>query len=104
VKYLEVVYEDLARSNTVTHLFQLSYGFSPSSHMGFCGVAYAFPVIVAASEDCHIDAAWSAGCPALIGLFSTCLSVYLLLFYRSDWLANPIACASFPAEPSLFYI
>jgi hypothetical protein len=39
------------------------------------------------------------GVPALIGLFrpvcflsSTCLS----LFYRSDWLPNPIACASFP--------
>src|ERR1700761_1736253 len=36
-------------------------------------------------------------------LLSTCLSPACpSLFYPSDWLANPIACASFPASPSLF--
>jgi len=38
------------------------------------------------------------GAPALVGLFrSVYLSVTCLsLFCRSDWLANPIACASSP--------
>jgi hypothetical protein len=39
------------------------------------------------------------GVPALISCFdlSVCPQpVYLSLFYRSDWLTNPIACAFFP--------
>ncbi len=55
---LEAIYEDLARSNTVTHLFHLSYGFLHrlmricgvswvfcGVSLGFCGVAYAFLVM-----------------------------------------------------------
>jgi hypothetical protein len=70
VRAYEGFYEDLARQNTVTRLFQLQLGFW-RRHMGFCVVAYGFQ-----------SSSW---CPkghylgrCTVCLSSTCLSVTFL--------------------------
>jgi hypothetical protein len=94
----EGFYEDLARQNTVARLFQRQLG-SASSHMGFGVVAYGFQ----SSSWCPKGQCLGR-CTVCLGhqrssaLFRpVCLSpICPSCFCRSDWLANPIACASFP--------
>jgi hypothetical protein len=92
---MEVFYEDLARSNTVAHLSQLQLWVlrcriwvSVLSHRRF---SHRRSVLRLLYRTMH----------GLLGIpVPVCLSVFDLsvyhFFYRFDWLANPIACASFP--------
>jgi hypothetical protein len=67
--------EDLARQNTVAHLSQLQLRFRCPSHMGFSRRRGVLKATI-------WDAARSAWVPALIGLISTCLSVFSLFVYH----------------------
>jgi hypothetical protein len=91
--------EDLARQNTVAHLSQRQLGFwhcriwvSVLSYMGF---SHRRSVLRPLFRTLHglLGYQRSSALFRPVCLSSTCLSI---LFCRSDWLANPIACASFP--------
>ena len=78
---------------------------SASSHMGFYAVAYGFQSSPWCPKDhylgrCTVCLGTNAHQPCFdlsVCLQSVCLSpVCPSLFCPSDWLANPIACASFP--------
>ena len=96
--------EDLARQNTVAHLFQLQLGFrrcrvwvSVLSHMGFSLRRSVLKATILGH--CTVCLGIKAHRPCLdlsVYLQSVYLSPVCPLFCRSDWLANPIACASFP--------
>jgi hypothetical protein len=89
--------EDLARRNTVAHLSQLQLGFrhcriwvSVSSHIGPC---HRRSVLRPLFRTLHRLLGYQRSST----LFRpVCLSPVCPLLCRSDWLANPIACASFP--------
>jgi hypothetical protein len=77
---------------TVARLFQRQLCFSASSHMGFYVVAYGFQSVWCPKGH-YLGRCTGLLRYQLIGLFRpVCPS----LFYRSDWLADPIASASFP--------
>jgi hypothetical protein len=90
--------EDLARQNTVA--------IYPSSSYGFGVVTYGFQSSPWCPKGhylgrCTVCLGTSAYRPCFD--LSVCLQLVCpSLFCPSDWLANPIACASFPASPSLF--
>jgi hypothetical protein len=87
----EGFYEYLARQNTVAYLFQLQLGFRRRRIW--------VSVIVAVSQRPLFRTLHGLlGYQRSSALFRpVCLSpVCPSLFCRSDWLANPIACASFP--------
>ena len=76
-------------------------GFLHLSYMGFCICHMGFSHRRSVPRVLYRTPHGLLGAPALISLFRpVCLSVFNLsvyhFFYRSDWLANPIACASFP--------
>jgi hypothetical protein len=101
---LEGFCEDLARQNAVTQLSQLQLRFR-RRHMGFYVVAYGFQSPLGCPKDyylgcCTVCLGTSAHRPCFdlsVCLQFVCLSpVCPSLFCLSDWLANPIAYASFP--------
>src|SRR6202042_454526 len=79
---------------------------SASSHMGFHVVAYGFQSSPWCPKGHYLGRRTVCLGTSAHRLVSTCLSVCLsstcLSICPSDWLGNPIACASFPASPSLF--
>jgi hypothetical protein len=94
----EGFYEDLARQSIVARLSQRQLGFrrrhtwvSVWSHMGF---SHRRSVLRPLFRPLHGLLRYQRSS----ALFRpVCLSTFCpSLFRRSDWLANPIACASFP--------
>jgi hypothetical protein len=115
----EGFYEGLARQNIVAHLFQCQLGFrrrhtwvSVWSHMGFSHRRSVLRPLFRTLHGllryqrssalfrpvCLSSTCLSSTCLSSTCLSSTCLSITRLsiTFCRSDWLANSIACASFP--------
>jgi hypothetical protein len=102
----EGFYEDLARQNTAARLFQLQLGFRR------CRI-WVSVIVVVSQRPLFRTPHGLLGVSALIDLVSTCLSVCLQpclspvcpsLSCRSDWLANPIVCASFPGLTPPFFV